>query len=116
VSECPSTCASVSMRTPRFKRSLANVRRSVCGLIADTFSPFASLREPSRSCRGNHSDILDVLVVHGNDQRLHHLDGLRLFGAPDAGELPDGVHPSPAGYARTGERVVRLIGTFLRAG
>lgn len=38
------------------------------------------------------------------DQNLHYLDGLTLFGADDAGDLPDDLHPNPAGYIRMGER------------
>lgn len=38
------------------------------------------------------------------DRRLQYLDGLQLFGEPDAGDLPDDLHPSPAGYIRIGER------------
>jgi len=37
-------------------------------------------------------------------ENIHYLDGLRLFGEPDLADLPDGVHPSPAGYIRIGER------------
>lgn len=38
------------------------------------------------------------------DTRLHHLDGLELFGADDVGDLPDGLHPNGDGYVRIGER------------
>ena len=38
------------------------------------------------------------------DERLFYLDGLRLFGAEDVDELPDALHPSPAGYIRMGGR------------
>jgi hypothetical protein len=42
------------------------------------------------------------------DSNLHHLDGLQLFGADDAGDLPDDLHPNPAGYQRMGERFASL--------
>ena len=42
------------------------------------------------------------------DTNLHYLDGLELFGADDAGDLPDDLHPNPAGYARMGERFAAL--------
>ena len=38
------------------------------------------------------------------DDRLHHLDGLELFGPADVGDLPDGLHPNGDGYLRMGER------------
>jgi len=38
------------------------------------------------------------------DANLHYLSGLELFGADDAGDLPDDLHPNPAGYVRMGER------------
>ncbi len=38
------------------------------------------------------------------DQNLHYLDGLSLFGADDSADLPDDLHPNPAGYVRMGER------------
>ncbi|MCU1452999.1 MAG: hypothetical protein JWN46_1145 [Acidimicrobiales bacterium] len=40
----------------------------------------------------------------GGDDDLHLLSGLDLFGPDDLAELPDGLHPNPAGYARMGER------------
>jgi hypothetical protein len=43
------------------------------------------------------------------DSNLHYLDGLELFGAPDAGDLPDDLHPNPAGYRRMGERFARRV-------
>ena len=48
------------------------------------------------------------------DTALHYVDGLELFGPQDAGDLPDDLHPNPAGYVRMGERFApmlrRLIG------
>jgi hypothetical protein len=40
---------------------------------------------------------------HG-DANLHVLDGLTLFGPDDVVDLPDLLHPNPAGYRRMGER------------
>ncbi|MER8186937.1 SGNH/GDSL hydrolase family protein [Kitasatospora sp. NPDC094015] len=44
------------------------------------------------------------------DPHLHHLDGLALYGEPDAAELPlpDGLHPDPAAHRLIGERFARL--------
>ena len=38
------------------------------------------------------------------DTNLGYFDGLELFGAADAHDLPDDLHPNPAGYVRMGER------------
>ena len=38
------------------------------------------------------------------DENLHYLDGLTLFGAADAGDLPDHLHPNGDGYVRMGQR------------
>jgi len=38
------------------------------------------------------------------DTQLQYLDGLSLFGEADAADLPDDLHPNPAGYIRMGER------------
>jgi lysophospholipase L1-like esterase len=33
---------------------------------------------------------------------------LALFGPDDVGDLPDGLHPNPAGYQRIGDRFFDL--------
>jgi hypothetical protein len=38
------------------------------------------------------------------DRNLYYLNGLELFGSADAADLPDDLHPNPAGYVRMGER------------
>jgi hypothetical protein len=47
-------------------------------------------------------------VVEGRqkagDANLHYLDGLELFGAADAADLPDDLHPNGPGYVRMGQR------------
>ncbi|MBL8776035.1 MAG: lipase [Acidimicrobiales bacterium] len=42
------------------------------------------------------------------DEHLHLLDGPALFGPADAGDLPDGLHPNEAGYARMADRFLEL--------
>lgn len=42
-------------------------------------------------------------------ERIHYLDGLRLFGEADADDLRDGVHPTPEGYLRIGGRFVDAV-------
>ena len=46
------------------------------------------------------------------DTQLHYVDGLRLFGAADAHDLPDDLHPNPQGYQRMGERFAPLLAAF----
>ena len=43
------------------------------------------------------------------DSALRYLDGLTLFGADDAHDLPDDLHPNPAGYRRMGERFAPVL-------
>lgn len=43
------------------------------------------------------------------DRKLHYLNGLDLLGSDDAGDLPDDLHPNPAGYVRMGERFHRAV-------
>ena len=50
------------------------------------------------------------------DTRLHYVDGLTLFGAEDAGDLPDDLHPNPAGYQRMGERFAPTLKRLLAQG
>lgn len=54
------------------------------------------------------ADVVDVRR-RGGDRHLHYVNGLKLFGAADAADLPDDLHPNPAGYARMGERFVREV-------
>ncbi len=50
----------------------------------------------------------------GGDKQLHYVDGLTLFGAADAGDLPDDLHPNPAGYRRMGERFAPTLQALAR--
>lgn len=54
------------------------------------------------------ADIVAVRRDHG-DEHLHLIDGLELFGADEAADLPDDLHPNPAGYTRIGHRFARLV-------
>jgi hypothetical protein len=46
--------------------------------------------------------------VRAGDGAIRYLSGLDLFGAADAHDLPDDLHPNAAGYQRMGERFYRL--------
>jgi lysophospholipase L1-like esterase len=50
--------------------------------------------------------LAEVVATHREhgDARVHHVDGLALFGPADAAHQPDGVHPDAIGYRRIGER------------
>jgi hypothetical protein len=47
------------------------------------------------------------------DSNLHYLDGLELFSSADAHDLPDDLHPSPAGYIRMGERFAPTLSSLI---
>ncbi len=49
------------------------------------------------------AEVVDTRRRSG-DEHLYYLDGLTLFGAEDAEDLPDDLHPNAAGYIRIGER------------
>jgi hypothetical protein len=52
-------------------------------------------------------EIIKTIVearAKAGDPQLSYLNGLELFGPKDADDLPDDLHPSPAGYIRIGER------------
>ena len=49
------------------------------------------------------AEVVDTRQAAG-DRKLHYIDGLTLFGEADAPDLPDDLHPNPAGYIRMGER------------
>jgi hypothetical protein len=53
-------------------------------------------------------ELLTMVVAARRDPNLHLLDGLQLFGPADVEDLPDLLHPNPAGYQRMGERFVDM--------
>jgi lysophospholipase L1-like esterase len=57
-----------------------------------------------RRCR----ELLAELARRGGGP-VRYLDGRELFGIDDVGDLPDGLHPNPAGYARMGDRFAHLV-------
>lgn len=44
----------------------------------------------------------------GEHESTEYLDGRELLGPDEIADLPDGVHPSPAGYLRMADRFTRL--------
>jgi hypothetical protein len=55
-----------------------------------------------RSVRGILRDVVGSRA--SGDPAIFYLDGLDLLGPDDIADLPDGLHPSPAGYLRIAER------------
>ncbi|MEM7015786.1 MAG: SGNH/GDSL hydrolase family protein, partial [Pseudomonadota bacterium] len=49
------------------------------------------------------------------DPNLFYVDGLSLFGESDAHDLPDDLHPNPAGYVRMGERFGEVLADLVDA-
>ncbi|MBS0409062.1 MAG: lipase [Proteobacteria bacterium] len=77
-------------------------------LVSPIFSPG---REDQGSGGGlplaRMRELLDAVVqarVAAGDGAIRYLSGLALFGAADATDLPDDLHPNTAGYRRMGER------------
>ncbi|HET7567528.1 MAG TPA: SGNH/GDSL hydrolase family protein [Gaiellaceae bacterium] len=65
----------------------------------------AALPEGSLSLARMRELLAEIAAARAADgERIDYLDGLRLFGEADAGDLRDGVHPTPEGYLRIGER------------
>ncbi|MDE0421860.1 MAG: GDSL-type esterase/lipase family protein [Gammaproteobacteria bacterium] len=71
-----------------------------------TIDGFEQFRSGSLSLVRIREIIADVVEKRrtAGDPALHYVDGLTLFGAEDAHDLPDDLHPNPAGYRRMGER------------
>ena len=52
--------------------------------------------------------IVEVRTKEG-DSNLYYINGLDLFGSADSDDLPDDLHPNPAGYIRIGERFAAKV-------
>ena len=71
-----------------------------------TFEGFDAIRNGCMSLRRLREIMTEVIDARrdAGDANLHYVDGLSLFGAEDADDLPDDLHPNAAGYIRIGER------------
>lgn len=56
--------------------------------------------------------LMTELVQRRQDPNLYYVDGLSLFGEADSGDLPDDLHPNPAGYVRMGKRFAAFAEKF----
>ncbi len=71
-----------------------------------TFEGLDAIRNGCMSLRRVREIMAEVIDTRrdSGDANLHYVDGLALFGADDADDLPDDLHPNAAGYIRIGER------------
>jgi hypothetical protein len=53
--------------------------------------------------------LISEFVQLRQDENLAYLDGLTLFSEDDAKDLPDDLHPNPAGYIRMGTRFAEAV-------
>lgn len=76
-----------------------------------TIDGFEQFRNGSLSLVRVREIIADVVEKRRGmgDPVLHYVDGLTLLGADDAHDLPDDLHPNPAGYRRMGERFAPVL-------
>ncbi|WP_382303685.1 GDSL-type esterase/lipase family protein [Herbiconiux sp. UC225_62] len=73
-------------------------RRGTPSSATDVLEPPLTLRSVREILRQT------VEARSAEDGALFYLDGLDLFGEGDLSELPDGLHPSPAGYLLMAKR------------
>ena len=69
------------------------------------------LRNGSMTLKQSRKVLERVVEVRtrAGDKNLRYLHGHELFSADDAGDLPDDLHPNPAGYIRMGERFAETV-------
>ncbi len=76
----------------------------------DTVGGMEAIRSGCLTLRRIRELLAEIVAgrVERGDGHLAYLDGLALFGADDASDLPDRLHPNNAGYARMGARFAAL--------
>ncbi len=81
-------------------------------VTVDGFEPYRGGSLSLVRIREIIAGVVDARRAAG-DLNLHYHDGLTLFGADDAPDLPDDLHPNPAGYRRMGERFAPVLQDLL---
>ena len=82
----------------------------------ETIKGFEALRQGCLTLE-KVREILEQVVQKRHDigdTNLHYFNGLKLFGPKDASDLPDDLHPNPAGYIRMGERFSGYLSKHIR--
>ena len=82
----------------------------------DAIKGHDEIRNGSMSLQRVREIIAEVVDTRrrSGDEHLYYLDGLTLFGAEDAEDLPDDLHPNAAGYIRIGERFAPTLKRLAR--
>lgn len=72
----------------------------------ETIEGFEPLRQECLTLQRIRTLIEEIVEARKKegDTNLHYVNGLELFGPADSDDLPDDLHPNPAGYIRIGER------------
>lgn len=72
----------------------------------ETIEGFEPLRQGCLTLQRIRTLIEEIVETRkkNGDSNLHYINGLELFGSADSNDLPDDLHPNPAGYIRIGER------------
>ena len=77
----------------------------------ETIEGFESLRQGCLTLQRIRTLIEGIVETRRKegDSNLYYISGLELFGSADADDLPDDLHPNPAGYIRIGKRFATKV-------
>ncbi len=77
----------------------------------ETIEGFEALRQGCLTLQRIRTLMEEIVAARRKkgDSNLHYVNGLELFGSADSDDLPDDLHPNPAGYIRIGERFAAKV-------
>lgn len=77
----------------------------------ETIEGFEALRQGCLTLQRIRALMEEIVAARRKkgDSNLHYVNGLELFGSADSDDLPDDLHPNPAGYIRIGERFAAQV-------
>ncbi|MYD79028.1 MAG: lipase [Gammaproteobacteria bacterium] len=77
----------------------------------ETIEGFEALRQGCLTLQRIRTLMEEIVAarIKKGDSNLHYVNGLELFGSADSDDLPDDLHPNPAGYIRIGERFAAKV-------